>query len=128
MKTYRSTQSGLSMVSWLLVIVVVSIFVQAGVKLIPAYVDDYIVAKSLTSLSDHTSFSDMSALEIRKNLGKQLRVNGANSTEVSNGINMTSFDDKLTLTINYEKRIPFISNIDFILSFDHRLIRTSVNN
>lgn len=118
--TTYSGQSGFSLLQWLVVIVIFVFLAQLAIKLAPVYVESYSVKKLLMGLSQRDDISDLSAIQLREAVNKGLSVNQIGGN-VSQSFKVKPSDQKFLVSFDYEKRLPFIANIDIVISFNYLL-------
>lgn len=126
MQKTLSKQRGASFFSWVGIIFIIGLLAQTVIRLSPVYLEGYYLKDILTSLSYEPELSSMSVPEVRKKLNKSFSVNGIESEPIE-ALKITHIDDKMIVNMNYEKRIAFLGNIDFILSFNYHLDSSKPN-
>ncbi len=115
----KSKQSGITLIGFLVVMAIVGFLAYMGMKLLPAY-SEYIVEVMAMDHVATRGTNDKSLDEIRRGLMFKMgfqyvddaTIKPANITIVRNsgGANQ--------LRVAYDKQIPFMYNIDFLLHFD----------
>lgn len=113
-------QRGITLVSFVLVMVVIGFFVYMGMVLGPAYSEYYGVVKSMKDLANQPESDKMDLSRLQINLQKYFDVGYVDSVEGKN-LKLLRNKDKNEIDMNYEVRKPFIYNIDFILKFDYSI-------
>ncbi|PTU76117.1 DUF4845 domain-containing protein [Pseudomonas mangrovi] len=115
--TFAHKQKGMSMLSWMVVLVLVAFFASAGFKLIPHYMDNRALDRMITAVESDPTTKIRSVPEFYTYLFKGIQVNAIDlkPEEV--------FDIKLEnnvylVKLKYEQREPLIKNIDLVVSFD----------
>ncbi len=113
-------QSGLTMISWLLVLLVAGFFATCAVKLAPAYIEAWTVGNSLNSAVKSDMLKGrISIPAIRNSLEKQFNTNRVDSEAIrARDVKITRKKGKLIIDARYEKRLPLMFNIDVVLKFD----------
>lgn len=115
--TFAHKQKGMSMLSWLVVLVLVAFFASAGFKLFPHYMDNRALEKMVTAVDEDPTLKIRSVPEFYKYLFKGMQVNAIDLKPEE------IFDIKLegnvyTVKVKYEQREPLIKNIHLVVSFD----------
>lgn len=110
-------QKGLSGIAWLLIIVIAGIIAIMGIRLIPAYLGAMTVSSVMEGAARQPDAN--SAVEIRENLRKRLLINDIDYVKPRD-FEITRESGSVVIMVEYERRVPFIGNIDFILSFKKR--------
>ncbi len=88
-----------------------------AIKLIPVYMEHSSIAKAIEQSIDEGDFDGKSTSEIRRKLGKSFEMNMVEDTSAK-AISITRKKGITTINANYEKRMPFMSNIDIVVRFD----------
>jgi hypothetical protein len=126
MQKKLSSQGGLSLMGWLLVLFLIVFFVQIAIKLFPVYLDDYYVQTSLKTLSKNVQLDELSPAEIYTIMRKNFLINNIRNGALE-ALQVKLEGKKMLVDINYEERIPFMANIDIVLLFEHHLDSSSVD-
>lgn len=114
-----STQSGLTLMSFLIVLVVVGFFVYIGMKLFPVYNEYYAVVSNMKGLAEEQGVKQLTEAQIRERLRKRFDISYIGSVDPRNR-DQVKVDRKEghQLTITYEVRRHLMYNLDFVASFD----------
>lgn len=126
MQRALSKQRGTSFFSWVGILFIIGLLAQTVIRLSPVYLEGYYLKEILISLSHEPELSSMSVSQVRERLNKSFSVNGIES-EPAESLKISRIDDKMIVNMNYEKRIAFLGNIDFILSFNYHLDSSKPN-
>jgi len=114
-------QQGLTMISWIVVLAVISFCGLFLFRVVPMYAENTYVISALKSLVEPgVNLSEMSDAEIKKKLQSFYMVNNVRS----DGPQHIVIDRKsktLLITIDYENRTNLIYNIDVVASFQNHL-------
>lgn len=113
----RRNQSGMTLLSFILVMAVVGFFVYIGMKLFPMYSEYYSVRSSLKALAAESGVADRDPAQIKADLiDKRLYVNYVTSVK-SDNIIVEQVNGGVQVRINYEVRKPMLYNIDVVGKF-----------
>lgn len=112
-------QQGITLIGFVFILIIAGFFAYAAMKLVPAYTEYLGVVKAMKAVAAEPDLATKSPLEIQRDLAfkgsfqyvdddtfspKHLRIqNGAGGG---------------TMEIKYDKDIPFLYNIDFLLHFE----------
>jgi hypothetical protein len=110
-------QRGLTLTSFLVVLIVVGFFLYVGMKLFPMYQENYAVRSAMKSLAKEPGIGTMQPANIQSLFFKRLYINYSDNVKPAN----VKFDRKnngWTLRVNYEVRRPLIGNLDVVGKFD----------
>ena len=113
-------QRGITLVSFIIVMVVVGFFVYMGMVLGPSYSEYYGVVKSMKSLAGQAESDKMDLKRLQINLQKYFDVGYVDSVE-GKDLKLIRNKSQNEIDMNYEVRKPFIYNIDFVIKFDYSL-------
>lgn len=116
MKT-RFSQQGLSMLSWMSILFVVSFFVTCAVKLTPVYMDSWTVKSVIESVAAKQKIETQSPEKIRSAIALQFMTNRVEAIKARD-IKITREKGKVIIDANYEKRVPLMYNVDAVVKFD----------
>ena len=115
----ESKQSGITLIGFLLIIVVVGFFAYMAMKLAPSYSEYMGVTKAMNQIATEGT-NGKSLDSIRRDLMFKLGFQYVDDATVKPA-NITIKRDAggtSVLTVAYDKQIPFMYNIDFLLHFD----------
>lgn len=115
----KTRQSGVTLIGMLIIIMVVGFFGYMGMKLIPAYTEYMGVVKAMNGVAS-SGTSGRSLDEIRRDLLRRMDFQYVDDATVK-PTDITI--DRATggassLKVSYQKDIPFLYNIDFLVSFE----------
>ncbi|HEU4669702.1 MAG TPA: DUF4845 domain-containing protein [Dyella sp.] len=121
----KSKQSGVTLIGFLFILVIVAFFGFMAMKLVPSYIEFMGVKKAMSQIA--TSGGDHSVDAIRRDLMFKMGFQYVDDATVKpSDINVTRDNGAYTLTVSYDKQVPFVANIDFLLHFDNS-VRLSGN-
>lgn len=118
LRAMKGRQQGLTMISWLLVLVFVGFFALFVIRLFPIYMEHFDVKSSLNSLKDDPDLRSGNVELIRDHLDKRLQINDANDI-TDDDITITQNDSGYQVNITYEAKTSFIYNISLVVHFDN---------
>ena len=110
-------QAGLTLVSWLGVIMVGLLAVILVIRLLPPTLDSMAVKDSLKSLATEHNISAKSDAEIRELFARRLYVNNIKNVDPKK-LEIKKAGNGLIFKIQYELRVHAIHNIDAVMVFD----------
>jgi Domain of unknown function (DUF4845) len=113
----RRNQSGMTLVSFVIVMAVVGFFLYIIMKLFPMYSEYYSVRSSLKALAAEPGVAGQDPAQIKDTLiHKRLYVNNATSVK-SDNIIVEQVNGGTQVRIEYEVRKPLIYNLDVVAKF-----------
>jgi len=107
----------MSSIPLLLVLMAGAFVLLAVFKIGPLYLDNYFVKSSIDALQDE-DIRRMNDVQIRKALDRYFLINGVRDISAS-AVKIERETDRVTVKLDYEKRINFFSNLDVVVSFEN---------
>ena len=108
-------QQGLTTISWLVLLAVLGVLLTAAFKLGPIYLDNYFVRASIDSL-DNEDVTKMTDSQIRRKISSFFHINNVRNVN-SKQVKIVREKTRMKVSLNYEKRVGFMGNIDFVVMF-----------
>jgi len=113
----KSKQTGITLIGFLVVLMVVGFFGFMAMKLVPAYTEFMGVTKAMNQLASDGSAG--TAAQVRSSLMKKLDFQYVSDDTITpQDITLTRSGNETQLNVSYDKRIPFLYNIDFLVHFE----------
>jgi len=106
----RHRQQGLSFVGWMAVVAIFGFLILSFFKVFPIYNENFAIQSVLSRLAEDEKIDVKSKRAIWDTLIKRLRVNEVYSIKPEN-VTIERKDGKTTVTITYETRRPYISDL-----------------
>lgn len=115
----KSKQSGVTLLGFLIIVVVVGFFAYMAMKLLPSYSEYMGVTKAMNQIATEGT-NGKSLDEIRRNLMFKLGFQYVGDATIKPADITIQRDAGGTsvLSVAYDKQIPFLYNIDFLLHFN----------
>ncbi|MGH8216860.1 MAG: DUF4845 domain-containing protein [Rhodanobacteraceae bacterium] len=113
-------QSGITLIGFVIVLIIAAFFIYTAMKLVPAYMDYFSVSKAMNTVASQSASSGMSPEQIRRQLDTQQlsQYFDDEDIDVNNVHVLTTPNGGSRLKLSYDKKIPWIYNIDFLLHFE----------
>ena len=114
----KSKQAGITLIGFLIVLIVVAFFGFIAMKLIPAYTEYMGVVKAMNG--EASEGVDGKTLDsVRRDLMRRMDFQYVDDADVTpSDITITHDDGGNQLNVSYDRQIPFIYNIDFLVHFE----------
>ena len=112
-----SSQKGMSVLGWVIVVLVVGLGANLAVKTIPHYVDFYTMSELLTGLQPN-QVHNKSKREINETLTKRFKINNLRSYPVVDIIAIERTKGITRLNLHYIVTEHLAGNADLVLTFD----------
>lgn len=114
----KRKQSGITLIGFIIVMIVLGFFAYMGMVLGPAYSEYWGVVKAMNFVAKEATPNTSDFEELRKGLDRQFNVGYVNSISGKDAKLVRAKTGNL-LTLDYEVRKPFVYNIDFVVKFAH---------
>ena len=116
--TPMSQQRGLTMISWLVVIVFLLFQAVIAMNVIPVYMTDRTVGSIMKELPKDLKVQEASAKELKGMVSKRLSINSVYAVKPEH-IKVKKGRGENIVTIDYEPRGKLIGNLEYIVHFQH---------
>ncbi|MDY0954391.1 MAG: DUF4845 domain-containing protein [Stenotrophomonas rhizophila] len=116
MKT-MNTQRGMTLTSFLAVLIVVAFGLYVGMKLFPMYQEYYSVRSAMKSLAKEPGVGNMEPARVQDLFFKRLYINYSENVKPAN-VKFDRIDGGWNMKVNYEVRRELIGNLDVVGKFD----------
>lgn len=112
----RRRERGITALGALILIVFIGLFVYAGIRLTPVYLEYMNVSKALNRLATQVD-SSATPDQIRRAIEKQFDIDDVKSLDWRD-IELSKAGGTWTVHAAYDARAPYISNVAFTVHFD----------
>ena len=112
-------QQGMSSLGWLIVIGIFAFFLLCVFRVGSLYMDDYFVGGSLEKFKDD-DLDNMSNGEIRSQISRYFTVDSVRDISAKD-VKIERTNKSVVLTLDYEKRVEFLGNLDVVVRFSHKV-------
>ncbi len=110
---------GITLIGFLIGLCVLGFFAYLAMRLVPMYVEYFGVVKSMEMVRNEPNSAQKSIDQIRSDLSLKFNTQYVDDTSVPpSAISIKRESGGTTLRIAYEKRVPFLYNIDLVGKFD----------
>ncbi len=106
----RYRQQGLSFVGWMAMVAIFGLLILSFFKVFPIYNENFTIQAVLSGLAEDEKIDVKSKRAIWDSLKKRLAVNEVYSIKPEH-VTIERKDGKTTVTVTYETRRPYISNL-----------------
>ena len=114
-------QAGLTAVGFILILIPVGLAVYILLRAAPAYIEAFSVGDVVNSLKKELDLKEKSREEIYTMIKKRLDVNNISSVD-KDDIKIQKTVNDVTVTIDYETRVPLFWNVALAFSFNKRAV------
>ncbi len=113
----KRTQSGMTLIAFIIVLGVVGLFAYVGMKLIPMYSEYYAVKQALKGLQAEPGIANRDPGKIQDLFFRRLYISYAENVKPNN-VKITRDGKGYVVTVSYEVRRELIGNLDVVGKFD----------
>jgi Tfp pilus assembly protein PilE len=115
-----SKQRGITMLSFVMVLIVIVIFALVAMNLFPVYSEGFSVHNAMKSVADDPNAQNMPLPELQKSLQRHFDVDYVDSVQGKDA-KLIREKGKNTLNMTYEVRKHLFYNLDFVAMFDYNV-------
>ncbi len=108
---------GITMIGFLIMVIVIGFFAYIAMLLIPVYVEYFGVVKSLEQLHEDPGAGQKSLFELKRDLSLKFDVQYVDELP-PDAITLRREKGATILNVHYERRKPFVYNVDLVATFD----------
>jgi hypothetical protein len=116
MKHYRKQEQGLTLISYVFLLLFIGFFVMLILKITPIYMDHGKVTSALDGLKEMPDLEKQSAYAIKKSLDKRFNMNYVYDVEAED-ISIIKRGNYVRVDIEYEVVEPVVSNLSLLVQF-----------
>ena len=114
----KSKQSGITLIGFLVVLVIAGFFGYMAMKLVPAYTEYFGVTKAMNQLASE-GVEGKTPDDLRRDLMRKLDFQYVDDATIGpKDVTIKRSGNSAQLNVAYDKRVPFMYNIDFLLHFE----------
>lgn len=115
-------QRGAGYISTATIIFVFIVFLTAAVKVVPVYLENLTIRSVLEAVAEDFSIEQrkLGKQEVREVISKRFSMNQIDHISAKD-INLTRKNSMLVINANYEHRVAFMANIDFMIKFENNI-------
>lgn len=118
----RHQVKGITLIGFVMLLGVLGFFAYLAMRLVPMYVEYFGVLKAMEQLRQEPGAAQKTLPQIRAELSLKFNTQYVDETSVTpQSISLKRESGAATLRVAYEKRVPFLYNIDLVGKFDKSL-------
>ena len=115
----RYRNRGITLIGFLMLMAVVGFFAYLAMRLIPMYSEYMGVVKSMQQIKEEPCAANMSPEQVRRKLSVAFDMQYIESGAIPpESIMVKREGGKSSLRIRYERRVPFVHNLELLATFD----------
>ncbi|HET8553516.1 MAG TPA: DUF4845 domain-containing protein [Rhodanobacteraceae bacterium] len=113
----QSRQSGITLLSFIVILLIVGFFAFMAMKLVPPYMDYMGVSKAMEEVATE-GVHGKSQNDIRQDFMFKLSFQYADQVITPKDITFVHTQGGTSMDVSYDQRVHFLYNIDFLLHFE----------
>lgn len=122
-------QSGLTLISWLIIISLAGIQLVLAMRIFPVYLSFSTVKSIMNDVQTKQEFRSKTPREILSYIHTTLNINSIYELQKNkNAFKFKKTGDGLQLNLHYEERGPIIGNLDFVATFEYQILIPGSSN
>jgi len=115
-------QSGLTMISWVVIIAYLAVQGILGLRIIPVYLNYNTVKSVMDKLATDPEVKGIGAKKLSKLFRKRLKINNLyDLSKDKNAFKFKKIENGYHLTAKYEERGPIWGNLNFVANFEYEV-------
>ncbi|QWT21845.1 DUF4845 domain-containing protein [Bacillus sp. NP157] len=121
----KSRQSGITLIGFAILLLVLGFFAYMAMKLVPSYIEYFGVVKAMNQMSTEGGNDDVE--QVRRQLAFKMSFQYVDDSTIKpKDVTIVRTNNASEMRVAYDKRIPFLYNIDFLLHFEKSVPLRSV--
>jgi hypothetical protein len=114
----KSKQTGITLIGFMFVLAIAGFFAFMAMKLVPSYIEFLGVDKAMTQVAS-SGVEGKSLDDLRRDVLFKLNFQYVDDATIKpKDITLKRGNNAAQLSVSYDKRVPFLYNIDFLLHFE----------
>jgi hypothetical protein len=120
---------GITLIGFIILLCVLGFFAYMAMRLIPVYVEYFGVVKAMEQVRSEPGSAQKSLDEIRRDMSFKFSTQYVDDANVPpSAISLKREAGAATLRVAYERRMPFLYNIDLVARFDKSMNLTGAGD
>ncbi|HET7267153.1 MAG TPA: DUF4845 domain-containing protein [Oleiagrimonas sp.] len=117
----QTRQSGITLIGFIVILVIAGFFAYMAMKLAPPYIKYYSITKAMDQTATE-GVEGKTKSEIRREFEFKLNFQYADDVMQPRDITFEPVDSGTRMKVDYDQRVHFVYNIDFLLHFDNAVL------
>ena len=124
----RKRSNGITLIGFLFLLLIIGFFGYLAMRLIPMYVEYMGVVKAMEQVRTEPNTANMSPEQVRQSLIRKFDTQYVDDAAIPpQAIRIVRQSNASTLNITYERRVPFLYNLEFLGTFNKSVSLSAVN-
>jgi hypothetical protein len=112
-------QRGMTTIGFLLVLAVLGLIAFGVIQLVPVYLENMKIVQLLNQTKEQLDGQSPSVKDIRDALYKRAEIEDLRDIDTKKDFVVKPVSGGYTVSINYERRKPYVANISLLAEFEH---------
>jgi hypothetical protein len=112
-------QRGMTTIGFLLVLAVLGLIAFGVIQLVPVYLENMKIVQLLNQTKEQLDGQSPSVKDIRDALYKRAEIEDLRDIDTKKDFVVKPVSGGYTVSINYERRKPYLANISLLAEFEH---------
>ncbi len=117
----RKSQSGMTAIGWVLVLIILGLFLIIGIKLVPVYISGFSLYSSLDSMETNPKLRGLHARQLRNKVRDIIKLNYVYDVKPED-INITRLGKGYEVNITYTVYRPIVGNLSLVVDWDKTVV------
>ncbi len=117
-KRSMEKQKGMTLISWVVVLVFVGFQFMLAIKILPTFAEDHTIKTIWKELENDAAVVGLAPKRIKKHIMKKMKINNVYDFDMST-VKIKKSKGYYIVTTEYEPRGKIVGPLDFIVSFKH---------
>lgn len=113
----RGQQHGMTMIGWLILLAFGGLFLLAGMKIGPVYLEHMKVKSAIEKVASELNGNNASVADVKNALAKRYNVEGIEHPEFDD-IKVRKEGAGIRIEAKYDHVVPYVANISLLVAFD----------
>ena len=114
----RHRQTGITAISFILLVSMIGLLGFAGLKLVPIYLQDMKIRKILEDVRAEHDGQNPSPIDIRTSIDKRINIEMVYNLK-GRDFEIAAAGDGFRVGVQYEEVTPYLGNVSLLTTFDH---------
>ncbi|MEO1581137.1 MAG: DUF4845 domain-containing protein [Pseudomonadota bacterium] len=115
----RHQQQGMTTLGLIILVAFIAMFVYAGLRLFPVYMEDMKIKGAFASLEDELSGTDFSRRDVQNGLEKRFDIESVRVISFRD-VEFTKTSSGYDISVSYTNKVGYMANVSFAVDFKHQ--------
>lgn len=121
MRGQTSRESGITLLGFLIVLVVLGFFAFIAMKLVPVYQEYYSVVGAMKGVADEAGAAKFRTVDVQNRMERRFNISYVENLDYKDVKVAKTKTGQKVIWAKYEVRKPLMGNLDFVAKFDKKV-------